>query len=145
VCRTRRKVETPVFRRPRRFTTAASRGGETAKESPVPRTYYRKLVRDRIPEIVAAGGLRCRTRTLSPTAYARALREKVLEEARELVEARGRDAVLNELADLRELLDSFRRLLGVGPDAFERIVRRKRLARGGFRKRLLLDYTEKPR
>ncbi len=109
------------------------------------RTYYRKLVRDRIPEIVAARGLRCRTRTLSPAAYARALREKVLEEARELLEARGRDAVLNELADLRELLDSLRRLLGVGPDAFERLVRRKRLARGGFRKRLLLDYTEKPR
>lgn len=109
------------------------------------RTYYRKLIRDRIPEIVAARGLRCRTRTLSPAAYARALREKVLEEARELLDARGRAAVLTELADLRELLDSLRRLLGIRPSAFERLVRKKRLARGGFRKRLLLDYTEKAR
>ena len=109
------------------------------------RTYYRKLIRDRIPEIVAARGLRCRTRRLSPAAYARALKEKVLEESRELLGARGRAAVLNELADLRELLDACRRALGVGPKAFARLVRGKRLARGGFRKRLFLEYTEKPR
>ena len=109
------------------------------------RTYYRKLIRDRIPEIVSARGLRCRTRRLSPAAYTRALKEKVLEESRELLGARGRAAVLNELADLRELLDACRRALGVGPKAFERLVIEKRLARGGFKKRLFLEYTEKPR
>lgn len=110
-----------------------------------PRTYYRKLIRDRIPEIVEAQGLRCRTRRLSPVAYSRALKEKLLEESRELIEARGRNAVLNELVDLRELLDACRRALGVGPGAFKRLVREKHRARGGFRKRLFLEYTEKPR
>lgn len=110
-----------------------------------PRTYYRKLIRDRIPEIVEARGLRCRTRRLSPAAYARALKKKVIEESRELLDARGRDEVLNELADLRELLDACRRTLGVGPGAFERIVKEKRRARGAFRKRLFLEYTEKSR
>ena len=64
-------------------------------EEPVARTYYRKLIRDRIPEIVSARGLRCRTRRLSPAAYTRALKEKVLEESSELLGARGRAAVLN--------------------------------------------------
>lgn len=106
------------------------------------RKYYRKLVRDRIPAAIEADGLRCRTRSLSRAAYIRALKRKVAEESTELLRARGRAALLNELVDLTEILEALRCALRVRPKAFEGIVREKRLARGGFRKRLFLEYTE---
>ena len=106
------------------------------------RTRYGKLIRDRIPEIIEAGGARAKVRRLSKKAYARALREKILEEARELCAARRREALLNELVDLQELVDASRRLLEIPPRSFRRKVEEKRRKRGGFRKRLYLEYTE---
>ncbi|MDD5555947.1 MAG: nucleoside triphosphate pyrophosphohydrolase [bacterium] len=105
----------------------------------MPARRYRKLVRDRIPRIIEARGLRCEVRRLGKAPYARALKEKIREEAAELAAARGRDAVLNELVDLQELVDAHRRLLGVGGRRFRELVRRKRSERGGFSRRLFLE------
>lgn len=110
----------------------------------MPRIRYRKLVRDRIPEIISERGLRCGLRRLRNSHFARALREKIREEADELAVASDRRAVLNELVDLQELLEAYRRLLGVGQSRFIALVRRKRIERGGFTKRLFLEYTDEP-
>ena len=106
------------------------------------RIRYRKLIRDRIPETIAAAGARCRLRRLSRRAFVRALREKLCEEVLELRAARDRSSVLNELIDIQELVDTYRRTLGVSPSRFRAMVERKRRRRGGFRKRLFLEYTE---
>lgn len=111
----------------------------------MPRHHYHKLIRDRIPELLLAKGHECSLRRLGPAPYERALRKKIIEEAGELQQARGRDAVLNELVDLQELVDAFRRALHVPAKRFAGMARRKRIARGGFRKRLFLDHTEKAR
>lgn len=108
------------------------------------KTHYRKLIRDRIPEIIAGAGSRCKVRRLTAGLYARALKEKIIEEARELRAARGRKAVLNELIDIHELVEACRRRLGVSPKRFQELSARKRKERGGFRKRLFLEYTEEP-
>ncbi|MEJ2744926.1 MAG: nucleoside triphosphate pyrophosphohydrolase [bacterium] len=108
----------------------------------MPRYYYRKLVRDRIPELISGEGCPHRVRKLSETAYARALRAKILEEAYELSSAKGKKALLNELIDLQELVESFRMLLGIKPKSFQAEVKRKRRERGGFKKRLFLEYVD---
>ena len=102
----------------------------------------RKLVRDRIPEIVAARGVPFSLHRLSASRFPRALREKIREEAEELFHAKGRKAALNELIDLQELVDSYRRILRVPEGRFREMARRKRLARGGFRRRILMEYRE---
>ncbi len=101
-------------------------------------TYYKKLIRDRIPEIISSRGLRCKLRRLTARRYEKALREKLLEEAVELRAAKGKGASLNELIDLQELVDACRQNLGVGPKRFRELVKRKRKERGGFKKRLFL-------
>ena len=106
------------------------------------RQKYGKLIRDRIPRIIEESGSSCRVRRLSPGEYGRALREKIREEAEEMLRARGRNALINELIDIQELLDAIRRSLGMGAGIFLEAVRRKRRERGGFRKRLFLEYTE---
>ncbi len=108
------------------------------------RCYYKKLVRDRIPTLISKEGCSCRVRRLSTTAYGRALKAKILEEAYELSGAKGKEALLNELIDLQELVESFCALLGMKPKSFRAGVRRKRRERGGFKKRLFLEYAEEP-
>jgi len=108
----------------------------------VPRTRYRKLIRDRIPEIVARRGLRCAIRRLGPSEYAGALKAKICEEAAELRRARGKASLLNELLDLQELILAYRSILGVDARRFNDMLGKKRAERGGFRKRLFLEYTE---
>ena len=99
-------------------------------------------MRDRIPEVISERGVGAKVRRLSPGRYARALREKMIEEAREFREAGDRKSAINELVDIQELVDASRRMLGVSPKRFREMAARKRKERGGFRKRLFLEYTE---
>jgi len=110
----------------------------------VAKCHYKKLVRDRIPELISKEGCSCKVRRLSKAAYARALKAKILEEAYELSGAKGKGDLLNELIDLQELVEAFRVLLGMKPNGFQGKVRQKRLKRGGFKKRLFLEYVEEP-
>ncbi len=50
---------------------------------------YNKLVRDRLPEIIARHGVGYETRVLSPNEYLPALHEKLREETEEYLKSRG--------------------------------------------------------
>src|SRR4051794_4555881 len=99
---------------------------------------YRKLVRDRIPEIIEAGGGSAECWTLEPAADVAALIRKLHEEAGEL-ERSARGELAEELADLWEVLNALADALEVRPDDIEAAARRKREARGGFADRLWLE------
>lgn len=72
---------------------------------------YNKLVRDRIPEIIAASGKRCDTRILSEEEYLAMLRTKLHEELAEYEES----GELEELADILEILYALADLQGFTP------------------------------
>ncbi len=97
-----------------------------------------KLVRDRIPEIVAAAGGRCEVRELGPKEYAAELRAKLVEEAREFA-ASGDPA---ELADVVEVVRAIAEHVDIRWEDLERIRLQKRAERGGFVRRLLLVRVE---
>src|SRR5947207_2637847 len=67
------------------------------------RVAYNKLVRDQIPDIIAAAGSQPSTRILDHASYRDALRSKLLEEARE-AEAATDGQLASELADVLEVL-----------------------------------------
>lgn len=99
---------------------------------------YRKLVRDRIPEIVLQGGKDCRFRVLEEEEYKIELRRKLHEELREYEAAIDDSAALEELADLLELIRAAADLHEGGFDRAEEIRRAKEESRGRFQKRLYL-------
>ena len=70
---------------------------------------YNKLVRDRIPEIIASDGKTCTVEVLSDSRCLQMLDAKLTEELEEYQESRS----LEELADLLEVL----RAVGNLPDA----------------------------
>ena len=73
---------------------------------------YYKLVRDQIPDIIAAAGSQPSTRVLDHASYRSALRSKLLEEAREAEAAPG-DQLASELADVLEVLRALAKAAGV--------------------------------
>jgi predicted house-cleaning noncanonical NTP pyrophosphatase (MazG superfamily) len=100
-----------------------------------------KLVRDRIPEIVERAGKRPIFRTLDATAYRLALREKLVEEAREVAAASDAER-LDEFADLAEVLDAALAAHGIGAEDLRRRREARNAERGGFAGRIYLESVE---
>jgi len=100
---------------------------------------YNKLVRDRIPEIIEAGGKICVTEALSDAKYLELLDAKLTEELSEYQERKS----LEELADLLEVMQAVIRARGWTWEQLERVRREKAARRGGFERKLLLkEVTE---
>jgi len=90
-----------------------------------------KLVRDRIPEVIRAGGLEPITYIASPAEYAARLREKLTEEVAEFLSADGTTAP-GELADVLEVVYALARNLNLDPTGLEELRQAKFRERGGF-------------
>lgn len=104
------------------------------------RIEYAKLVRDHIPEIIRREGSRCGVVPLAEEDYRQALREKLVEEAREAAEADSEHLPI-ELADLYEVMDALMASYGLAPEAVRAEQERRRSERGGFAQRLRLLWT----
>lgn len=101
---------------------------------------YNKLVRDRIPEIIEAGGKVPHTAILSDEEYLKMLDKKLLEEAAEY----GESGTLEELADVTEVLYSILSARGYSLNDLERVRQQKAAERGGFEKKILLKDVVVP-
>ena len=100
---------------------------------------YNKLVRDRIPEIIVAGGNTCVTEVLTDEAYLERLDAKLSEELAEYLA----DGNPEELADLLEVIYAAAQARGVSSDALDQIRAQKAEKRGRFaQKRLLISVNE---
>jgi predicted house-cleaning noncanonical NTP pyrophosphatase (MazG superfamily) len=101
---------------------------------------YPKLVRDNIPEIVSErSGKEVKTRILEKDEeYLEFLLKKIVEEATELANAKGKEHLAEEIADVSELLDAILELNGLDWEAIKKIQKEKAEERGGFKKRILM-------
>lgn len=95
---------------------------------------YNKLVRDKIPQIIARQGQTANIRILSDEEYTHALERKLDEEAGEF----HKDKTLEELADILEVVYALVEDLGASKEELLEIYRKKHEKRGGFRERLYL-------
>ena len=105
------------------------------------RVTYHKLVRDQIPAIIAADGHQPVTRVLDHTGYEAALRAKLLEEAHE-AQAAPDGQLASELADVLEVLHALAAAHGMGWEEIVSEANRKRAERGGFDKRIFLEFVD---
>jgi len=105
------------------------------------RNNYNKLVRDRIPDIIAAEGRQCGTEIMSDDEYRRALLAKLVEEAQE-VAAADRDKLVKEIADLYEVIDALLIAFDLDREAVLAMQQKRHDERGGFEKRIKLLWTE---
>lgn len=99
---------------------------------------YNKLVRDNIPEIIKSKGETPVTRVLEDDEYKKSLEEKLFEEYKEVIEAKG-DNRLEELADLLEVIKSLAESENSSLEHIIELASIKREKRGGFEKRTFLE------
>lgn len=91
-----------------------------------------KLIRDHLPRIMRESGLSVFERTMPAAEFEIALRAKLVEEAREAQTAATDEDLIDELADLAEVVLALRSLRGLSAEAIEDARLRKRVERGGF-------------
>jgi predicted house-cleaning noncanonical NTP pyrophosphatase (MazG superfamily) len=104
---------------------------------------YNKLIRDGIPEIIKKAGWKPTLRKLKKAEFLNALKKKVAEEAGELIRAKDKKGVINEIVDIQELVDALTLEIGLSRPEINKLQATKRKKRGGFKKRLFLIKQKK--
>ena len=102
---------------------------------------YKKLVRDRIPEIIKANGEKPITRVLDDMEYKEELERKLREEYLEVLEAEGENRI-EELADMLEVMEA---LASVENKTLENVLSvkaKKQEKRGAFKDKIYLEGVE---
>jgi predicted house-cleaning noncanonical NTP pyrophosphatase (MazG superfamily) len=95
-----------------------------------------KLIRDKLPQIMREAGLEVFERVLEPEAFARSLKQKLMEEAAEAAAASSPEDLAAELADVLEVVYALAAANGLAVEDLEAERGRKREARGGFDARI---------
>jgi predicted house-cleaning noncanonical NTP pyrophosphatase (MazG superfamily) len=107
------------------------------------RTTYGKLIRDRIPELLGADGVRYEVTVLDQHEFRAALLAKLQEEAAEVARAESEASLVTEVADLLEVVAALLAAEGIANARVEEAQVQRRQARGGFERRLQLVWTER--
>ncbi len=98
-----------------------------------------KLVRDRIPEIILQNdGKKAHTRKLSKSEFTQELYRKLQEEISEVIEAKNKEEILSEIADVEEVLSALMEIKGIQKGEVVKVQKKKKKERGGFSDRIYL-------
>ncbi|MEK7175596.1 MAG: nucleoside triphosphate pyrophosphohydrolase [Patescibacteria group bacterium] len=96
------------------------------------RKIYSKLIRDKIPEIIKKDKAIPKFSVLNAKQFKIALKEKLVEEAKELLEAKTPEEILNELVDILEVLESIALNNNITMNQIKKQKEKKKKERGGF-------------
>ena len=106
------------------------------------RKTYNKLIRDKIPEIIRKNNAVPKISELNDEQFKIALKEKLAEEAKELLEAKTQEEILNELSDVLQLIESIAINNNLSVSDIEKQKEKKKQERGAFEKKLYLEYVD---
>ncbi len=94
-----------------------------------------KLVRDFIPRIIESKGEACVHHVAEDVEYWGRLKEKLMEEVGEFLEAES----VEEMADVFEVIEAILKFKNIEREEVERVRVSKKEERGGFEGRVVLD------
>ena len=103
---------------------------------------FNKLIRDKIPDIIRKKNINIFAHTLGHTQYVMALQQKLLEEAEEATEAKSKEEITEELADLFEIAYALAKTHDINPEDIEHARLLKNEARGAFNDKIFASYIE---
>lgn len=102
--------------------------------------YHKKLIRDRIPQIIEDNNGKYKVRKLDEKEYQSELRRKLLEEAEEAKEA-DTDELLKELSDVLQVIKSIAEVNDIEFNKVEAKQKERRQSRGAFKNKLFLVWS----
>jgi len=104
-----------------------------------------KLIRDKtVKKIEDQGGI-LHTRILQDDEdFLEAVTQKIVEELHEVFQSKTKAELTEELADLQEALDTFKKLVKINDDDIKKAQEKKLQDAGGFEKRIYADSVDLP-
>ena len=105
---------------------------------------HQKLVRDKIPNKIENGGELAVTKKLSDNELFEQLRLKLIEEAFEVLDANDTGELIQELADVLEVIDSIAQKQKISMTEINNAKAKKREKVGGFDSGIILQQTGLP-
>jgi predicted house-cleaning noncanonical NTP pyrophosphatase (MazG superfamily) len=106
------------------------------------RFLFNKLIRDKVPENFLSEGGTVHKRVMEHDEFIRSLKEKLLEEAREVEGACNAEEMTEELADILEVVLTLAHEYGIMMDSVEEKRSHKNAAKGGFRERYYGEFLD---
>lgn len=95
-----------------------------------------KLIRDKLPQIMRASGIQVFERVMEKDEYLKRLKDKLLEEAKEVIASGSEKEMREELADLLEVILSLAKAYGMELADIQQAAEQKRADKGGFDNRI---------
>ena len=102
---------------------------------------YNKLIRDKIVDIIEKDGKKAIVSTLNDEQYKIELLKKLLEEANEVANSSNSNEMLEELADVLEVIRYLAKINGKKLNDIVTIADEKKEKRGGFDDKVFLEKT----
>ena len=106
------------------------------------RHVFNKLVRDYVPNSIQERGETIKIAKLNQEALVLALREKLVEEAYETLDAKDLESIKAEIVDIREVVDALAKHLDIPESELRFQQTQKRTTRGGFDEGIVLLETQ---
>lgn len=104
-----------------------------------------KLVRDKIVDFMQQHGSKLYWFKLEDKDFQKQLKIKLLEEANEVVHANNKEQMLEELADVLEVVHTLAKLYNLCVKDLETYQKKKRTEKGSFAGRIFVSFAEHPK
>lgn len=104
--------------------------------------FHKKLIRDKIPEIIEETGSEYQTRILGNEEFEVELKKKLVEESVEVLNS-SKEELIKELADVLEIIYNLADFNKIKMKDVENQRKSKKEKRGGFDKKIFLEWSNK--
>lgn len=104
--------------------------------------YYQKLIRDKIPEKMTRVGAAFEIRKLGKKEFEKELLRKVEEEASGLPKAKNKFELIEELADILDVVEEIKRFKKIKSGEIKKAQKENTRKKGGFKKKIYLVWSE---
>lgn len=101
-----------------------------------------KLIRDKLPQIMRASGIQVFERVMEKDEYLKRLKDKLLEETKEVIASGSEKEMREELADLLEVMLALAKIYGMELADIQQAAEQKREDKGGFDNRIYNAFVE---
>ncbi|KKR11454.1 MAG: hypothetical protein UT39_C0007G0019 [Candidatus Woesebacteria bacterium GW2011_GWA1_39_21] len=108
----------------------------------IKKIYYKKLVRDKIPQRIKEAGGRYAVKLLKDGDFQKELLRKVEEEAGGLANAKTRGEVVSELGDTLDVVYEIKRTFQISDKELIESRAKEEGRKGGFKKKIFLVWAE---
>lgn len=103
---------------------------------------YFKLVRDKIPEIMISQGFKPEFQKLNSKQYKEELFKKLKEETQEVISAKDKKSLIEELADVQEVLTAIYKENKIDFSDVIKAAKAKRKYKGAFDKKIFIKTVK---